>query len=85
VLGQSRGVIYEVYCGGLEEHTNKTRRAKELLKAIFNQKQLTLNCSNITELREIKIPAFERGEGWSKGMEIHNLLRQLCNDSKLLK
>lgn len=70
MLGQSRGDIYEVYCGGLDV---SCRRAKELSKAISNQKQLTWNCGNITELRKRKIPVFKRGEGWRKGLEIYKL------------
>lgn len=40
----------------------KLERQKELSKAISNQKELTPNCDNITELREIKIPALKKGE-----------------------
>lgn len=42
------------------------KKKKFQTDAITNQKQLTLNCSNITVLREIKIPGFKKGRGVEK-------------------
>lgn len=51
----------------------KLGRQKDLSEANYNQKWLTPNCDNITELREIKIPALKKDERWREGLEIYNL------------
>lgn len=57
----------------MQDSLIKFGRQKELSKANNNQKQLTPNCDNMTELREIKIPALKKGERWRQGLEIYNL------------
>lgn len=64
----------------MQDSLIKLGRQKELSKANYNQKQLTPNCDNITELREIKIPALKKGERWREGLKMYNLKRELCND-----